>query len=107
MARFKDTDNTQGQFIDERSECRGRAGTYMTERVRTSKGEALYLFSTDGGGSPVYRKTVLMYLRKALVNIGISRAEIKEQKNGNRRKNCLEHEPPEAAATGDFFCPKP
>jgi len=37
------------------------------------------LFSTDGGGSPVCRKTVLMYLRKALVNIGISGAEIKER----------------------------
>ncbi|GBU28509.1 integrase [Treponema sp. R8-4-B8] len=38
-----------------------------------------YLFSTDGGGSPICRKTVLMYLRKALVNIGISSAEIKER----------------------------
>jgi integrase len=36
-----------------------------------------YLFSLDGGGRPICRKTVLMYLRKALVNIGISSAEIK------------------------------
>jgi len=40
--------------------------------------EGLYLFSTDR--SPVCRKMVLMYLRKALVNIGISGAEIKERK---------------------------
>jgi len=36
-----------------------------------------YLFSTNGGGSPICRKTVLMYLRKALINIGITAAEIK------------------------------
>jgi len=33
--------------IDERSECRGRAYTDMTERVRTSKGEALYLTNEE------------------------------------------------------------
>jgi len=38
-----------------------------------------YLFSNDGGCNPICRKTVLMYLRKALVNIGINRAEIKER----------------------------
>jgi integrase len=38
-----------------------------------------YLFSNDGGGSPICRKTVLMYLRKALINIGITSAEIKER----------------------------
>jgi hypothetical protein len=34
---------TFASFIDERSECHGRACTDMTERVRTSKGEALHL----------------------------------------------------------------
>jgi integrase len=38
-----------------------------------------YLFSLDGWGRPICRKTVLMYLRKALINIGISSAEIKER----------------------------
>ncbi len=38
-----------------------------------------YLFSTDGGGSPICRKTVLMNLRRALVNIGITATEIKER----------------------------
>ncbi len=37
------------------------------------------MFSTDGGCKPICRKTVLIYLRKALVNIGINRAEIKER----------------------------
>jgi integrase len=38
-----------------------------------------FLFSLDGGGRPVCRKTVLMCLRKALINIGITSAEIKER----------------------------
>jgi len=38
-----------------------------------------FLFSTDGGCKPICRKTVLRYLRKALINIGINGAEIKER----------------------------
>jgi integrase len=38
-----------------------------------------FLFSTDGGCRPICRKTVLMYLRKALINIGITSAEIRER----------------------------
>jgi len=30
-------------------------------------------------GNPIYRKTVLMHLRKALINIGITAAEIKDR----------------------------
>jgi len=38
-----------------------------------------FLFSNNGGCKPICRKTILMYLRKALINIGISAAEIKER----------------------------